>query len=555
MVVGGEPRLCPFAKAPSPPADDAPDRAPGPRRLSSLPRRALLHAILGAFAACTVHAQDSAHTHVQTAPGLAPEENAISDAVMGLLIRNLGSEDRLWHKVTGGPRLPTQSMRITVPGSGIRLGTLNYSPKVRFRVIHNADVLENCNGTAALKRTVDLYSTAKSDATWSAAKSDSSTASHSVSVTASVGDGFDGNWANNYLSSTYAFTQSNSTGSSSESVGSSGTSTAQQVSTNLVAKGGQSVVYQSESVAVYGRNADFVANATVLKGTRVNFTVITEGYSDPYDGMASRRYISALTNLPSWQGVDQGRDVELDNKVLVSTDGVYFFGRERSQPDASSEGIWSVVDAVRSRPGAVTRLWSPVPKNTCGIDLRLVMTRYGELQVRCMNKVLWDAGTSVRPGSDGVSRPCFYLTFINNGELACFDQDLGAISDSAKLASALNNPVFRSHAPGTPSQGRSILTQTRVYPFTLAEVLGGADQDYSFRFSGTFNGNQIVSGPTYCTITYNVEMKNGQCTRTGLANVDTVYPADGKDRNSGTRADQGLGKRMYCPRTQAFLEP
>ncbi len=475
-----------------------------------------------------------------------PSELALSAEMEGFLAKALGGEDQLWLKVAGAPKLPNQTLEIFVPSAAIKLGDLVYSPKARFKVQSETQSLDNCvqpwtdgqRPPPPLRRQVQSVAQVTNTGTWSTVRSKEHQSDHALSISATVhfplGIGS--------VTSTYDFSKletsriETTTGQEVQKIDTL------SIDTTLKAGALQSVVYQSEVVMLEGDQAPYKATAEVNSNAPIRFVVQTDGFTPAVAFMARGGYIPALDNTRPL-GSNVADDVYLGDKVVVSNDGAYVFGRERGTGMARA-GTYSVVDFPASNATTLSRIWSPLTNNTCGLDMDLVLTAEGKLQIRCGSAVRWDAGVSTAKGN-----PCYYLAFLGNrGELACYNQNPNLIVSDTEKQAAWKAPVYSTKSTSKVAEGATAQPFSIEKKFTLAELIGRPTHE--FVFSGQYSGNQVVSGPTYCSFTYELVYQP----KTGACLVQDPNTGAQTHKTAGTQ-NSAVAKRRFCPKTQEFLTP
>lgn len=480
-----------------------------------------------------------------TAPQLSPHEALLSDAIRAYLIKALGSEDALMHKLQPGLVLmPGQTLDIVVPGQYIKPGKIAFGKGTQFQVLTNSDGEENCNGQQQLKKTVQVYSSATTGASYSNAKAESSSTTHSVSVNLSIGDGVGQEFAINQFQSGYSFSDSYGSGSSSETGGGMNATQSVLTQTDIVVDPGQYVSVQNEVITLTGNNSEYTGTATVSASAPIDFYLTTRGFSLLYAGMDMSRRVAGWGNSLNADNAQTARASAMGNRVIFSPDGAFVFGRETNTTDRTRMGTYSVINLTDG-----TRLWSPVT-NTCGMQHELYVDTWGHLYIMCGNTKVWDAKTD-----NSSQMPCHYLTFLGNqGELGCLRQNPAAATSAAERAYIVDYPVWRSGKTTATSMSAGRSTSTHKFTASLRDIANVQTTDVPFRFQGLYTGQLQVSGPSTCILTYKSDPHpaTGTCVTKGLLGVATV---DAKGAHGPLTAPAGsVFSKAHCPSTQRFLD-
>ncbi len=482
------------------------------------------------------------------AVSLSADEMALSSEIQAFLIKELGSKEAMWQKVMGRPKFPNETLKIFVPKSAIRLGNLVYSKKARFTVTSQSQSLDNCvtpdaNAKAStLKKHFQSQTQVTNTGSWSNVTTNETQQKHSLEVSAQVnlpmgaGD----------ISSSYRFGTQDTTMAQDSNGKQVQQYQSLSIDTTLQALPLESVTYQTEVIMLVGDQAAYQASAKVDSRAPISFVVELEGFTPGFTYMSKSAYVFELDNSPQPGNKDADADLALGNSVIVSGDGAYLFGKEEGT-GPGYQGRYTVVNGAASPGGNVTRLWTPVPSNTCATDNTLTITKDGRLQLLCGSKLLWDAGTS-----RAQSNPCFYLAFRGNaGELACYSQNPKKIIDDAQRQTVMNAPVWSNKSASKSPAATTAQTFSNTYKWTLKELVGRPSHE--FVFSGTYTGNQVIAGPNYCSFTYDLayQMKTHNCVRVATPGVAENATTGRTETTNSAHAF----KKRYCPQTEKFLAP
>lgn len=507
--------------------------------------RTTLRATLAIALHATVGANTSTAQTQVPAVQLSPHEALLSDAIHAYLLKALGSEDALMSKLKPDlVLLPGQSLQVVVPGKYIVPGKISFDRGAQLQVLSNTDGEENCNGSQPFKKSVQVYSSATTGATYSQTRADSNSTTRSVSVNLSLGDGIGQEFALNQFQAGYSFSDSYESGNSSEA-GTTTTATSSVLTqTDVTVDPGQYVSVQNEVVALTGSNSQYTGTATVDADAPIDFYLTTQGFTQLFTGMDMRRRVAGWGYSLNAKNVNTPRAYAMGNRVIFSPDGAFVFGRETGTADRSRLGTYSVINLIDG-----SRLWAPVT-NTCGMQHDLFIDAWGHLYIMCGNVKVWDAKTDNTTGM-----PCHYLTFLGDrGELGCLRMDPANASNTADHNWLLNAPTWRSGKTAVASMTTGRATSVQKFTASLSGLVRGATGNIPFRFHGIYQGQLQVAGPTVCIITYESvpDKSTGSCVTNGLLGISNVNP---NGQHTPVAAPAGsLFDKVHCPSTQRFLQ-
>lgn len=431
-----------------------------------------------------------------TPSAASPQAAAIGDELYSYLSQAAGGETKLFRMLTGADRQVNQVVSLLLDDSVITPGNLTYTG-AQLDVVSKVTTVSACGNVA--QSIQDTQSgTYVTQASWTAAQSQTSTRSRTVSVTASVSE-FGAS-----LSSTYSFTNTNSNTNSNEKGQTQSQTTQWSTEQTVTAQPNTATVFRRDLLTLSAgpTGTQYTLKPTVAANANLNLVVQTNGIN-AYQ-LAQQLFgsggqsMSAFFNLPALGQTYPASDALFPSGgILWSPDGRYAFGREiQGKKGDKYYGAYSLIDLGRTPNAAAPwRLWST---NCAALSSLARFSPFMTFSLSAAGDAVWrcaDNKVQTHLGTSQSTRACRFLTFTgNNGQLVCYDRDVTNMTPDQSIAYVAGYPGGKMRA--VAAQAAQSQTTFVQYSVPLAEVQNALRLPVGpvqLTLTGTFSGSHPVS--------------------------------------------------------------